>query len=145
MDLLAGADSSEPYVANASSLALLWTDDEGGSSSTTISRSVLTGGRQWRLRQILYRASLSEMVVPYGDNAPIHRRKNVSDAAEYSIGTFANSLELGCDCLGEIRYFDAVLADGDGDPYTISNAICLHEEDFGILWKHTDLRTMSTR
>ena len=42
---------------------------------------------------------------------PVHSRKNAFDAGEYSIGALANSLELGCDCLGEIRYFDAVMAD----------------------------------
>ncbi|MGH8959471.1 MAG: primary-amine oxidase [Acidimicrobiia bacterium] len=93
------------------------------------------------LRQILYRASLSEMVVPYGDTAPTHSRKNAFDAGEYNIGTLTNSLELGCDCLGAIRYFDAVFANGTGEPYTIRNAVCLHEEDYGILWKHTDFRT----
>ena len=48
------------------------------------------------------------------------------------------SLELGCDCLGEIRYLDAVLHDTKGEPYTIKNAICLHEEDNAVLWKHVD-------
>ena len=57
------------------------------------------------------------------------------------MGQLANSLELGCDCLGHIHYFDAVLTDGSGNPRTIKNAICLHEEDFGIGWKHTDWRT----
>jgi primary-amine oxidase len=94
-----------------------------------------------RVRPVLYRASLSEMVVPYGDTAPTHSRKNAFDAGEYNIGTLTNPLELGCDCLGEIRYFDAVFSDGDGKPYTIKNAVCLHEEDHGILWKHTDFRT----
>ena len=47
--------------------------------------------------------------------------------------------ELGCDCLGEIRYLDAVLADGAGEPREIPNAICIHEEDAGVLWKHTEL------
>ena len=51
-----------------------------------------------------------------------------------------NSLQLGCDCLGDIRYFDAYLCDSRGNPLTIPNAICMHEEDFGILWKHTDRR-----
>src|SRR5690242_5297771 len=55
-----------------------------------------------RVRPILYRASLSEMVVPYGDTAPTHWRKNAFDEGEYGIGMLANSLELGCDCLGEI-------------------------------------------
>lgn len=95
-------------------------------------------------RPILYRASLSEMVVPYGDPAPLHARKNAFDAGEYNIGVLANTLELGCDCLGEIRYFDAVMADGDGNPYTIKNAVCVHEEDFGMLWKHYDMRTGQT-
>jgi primary-amine oxidase len=27
-----------------------------------------------------------------------------------------------------------------GEPLTIKNAICMHEEDYGILWKHTDRR-----
>jgi primary-amine oxidase len=99
------------------------------------------GGRE---RPVLHRVSLSEMVVPYGDPAPTHRRKNAFDAGEYNIGTLANPLELGCDCLGEIRYFDAVLADPDGNPFTIPNAVCLHEEDHGLLWKHTDFRTEKT-
>ena len=51
-----------------------------------------------------------------------------------------NSLELGCDCLGVIHYFDAVLATEQGDPYAVEHAICMHEEDYGILWKHHDLQ-----
>ena len=51
------------------------------------------------------------------------------------------SLELGCDCLGEIAYLDAVLHDSRGEPHTVKNAICIHEEDNGVLWKHVDDRT----
>jgi primary-amine oxidase len=53
------------------------------------------------------------------------------------------SLMLGCDCLGEIRYLDAVLPDGDGQPREVPNAICLHEEDVGVAWKHNDVFTGS--
>ena len=95
------------------------------------------GGRE---RSVLYRASLTEMVVPYGDPAPTQRRKNAFDVGEYGMGMCANSLELGCDCLGLIRYFDAHLCDSRGEPLTIKNAVCMHEEDYGILWKHTDRR-----
>jgi primary-amine oxidase len=91
-------------------------------------------------RPILYRASLSEMVVPYGDPAEQQARKNAFDAGEYGLGVCANSLELGCDCLGHIKYFDGHLTTSRGEPLTIKNAICMHEEDFGILWKHTDRR-----
>jgi primary-amine oxidase len=94
------------------------------------------------LRPIIYRASLTEMFIPYGDPAPTHHRKNVFDMGEYGVGMLSNSLELGCDCLGEIHYFDAHVNDNDGRPMEIKNAICMHEEDFGLLWKHTDFRTM---
>jgi primary-amine oxidase len=91
-------------------------------------------------RSILYRASLCEMVVPYGDPSPTQRRKNAFDVGEYGMGMCANSLQLGCDCLGHIHYFDADLCTSRGEPLKIKNAICMHEEDFGILWKHTDRR-----
>lgn len=91
-------------------------------------------------RSILYRASLTEMVVPYGDPKPTQVRKNAFDVGEYGMGMCANSLRLGCDCLGHIEYLDAHLCDSRGRAFTIPNAICVHEEDHGILWKHTDRR-----
>jgi primary-amine oxidase len=92
-------------------------------------------------RPIMYRASYTEAVVPYGDPSPNHFIQASFDMGESLLGTLANSLELGCDCLGVIRYFDAVVANSRGEPVTIRNAICLHEEDVGLLWKHLDLRT----
>ena len=29
-----------------------------------------------------------------------------------------------------------------GEPFEIKKAVCLHEEDAGVIWKHTELRTM---
>ncbi|MBV8734280.1 MAG: primary-amine oxidase [Solirubrobacterales bacterium] len=92
------------------------------------------------LRSIIYRASLSEMIVPYGDPSPTHYFKNAMDAGENGVGVCASSLELGCDCLGEIFYLEANVADADGAPVTIPNAICIHEEDVGVLWRHIDWR-----
>jgi primary-amine oxidase len=92
-------------------------------------------------RPILYRASLGEMFVPYGDPSPTHYRKNVFDLGEFGLGIWTNSLELGCDCLGEVRYLDATINDEDGRASRIENAICIHEEDAGLAWKHTDFRT----
>ena len=99
---------------------------------------------QYDGRPVIYRAGLSEMVVPYGDPAQAHFWKAVFDAGEYGLGQLANSLRLGCDCLGEIRYLDTVLSDEFGEPFTIENAICIHEEDFGIAWKHFDARSEET-
>ncbi len=90
-----------------------------------------------RIRPICYRASLAEMVVPYGDASVGHYFKNAFDSGECGIGRLVNSLELGCDCLGEILYMDGVVTDERGGARTIENAICIHEEDAGLLWKHT--------
>jgi primary-amine oxidase len=94
-----------------------------------------------RLRPILFRASVSEMVVPYGDPGPMHGWKNAFDAGEWGLGRMTNALTLGCDCLGVIHYFDAVFSSERGHPYVVKNAICMHEEDYGILWKHNDPRS----
>jgi primary-amine oxidase len=90
-------------------------------------------------RPVLHRASIAEMIVPYADPKKSSYHKNVFDLGEYGLGMTANSLEIGCDCLGTIRYFDGHMADSRGNVVTIKNAICLHEEDAGILWRHTDL------
>jgi primary-amine oxidase len=89
-------------------------------------------------RPVIFRASIPEMVVPYGDPG-FRFWQAYFDTGEYLVGKWANSLELGCDCLGEIAYLDATVTGDGGQPRTIKNAICVHEEDFGILWKHTDI------
>ena len=99
---------------------------------------------QGKVRPVLYRASLVEMVVPYGDPRPAHYRQNAFDVGEYGVGMLANALELGCDCLGHIHYFDAVVTDSHGNLMKLPNVICMHEEDYGILWKHIDWRTNQT-
>jgi primary-amine oxidase len=94
-----------------------------------------------RLRPVAHRLSFAEMVVPYRDASPDHYRRTAFDIGEWGLGFMTTSLELGCDCLGEIRYLDAVVHDSRGEPRTITNAICIHEEDSGVLWKHVDERT----
>ena len=92
-------------------------------------------------RPIIDRASLAEMVVPYGDTRPSQTFKHALDSGEFGLGMTANSLTLGCDCIGEIVYLDAVQMLDDGSVMSTKNAICIHEEDFGIGWKHTDMLT----
>jgi primary-amine oxidase len=95
------------------------------------------GGRR---RPIMHRAALSEMVVPYGDPSPTHYFKNAFDGGENGVGMAASPLTRGCDCLGEIAYLDAVVSDGEGAPVPIPNAVCIHEEDAGVLWRHIEWR-----
>jgi primary-amine oxidase len=97
-----------------------------------------------RRRPVVYRASIVELVVPYGTPERSHHHKNVFDHGELGFGRMANSLTLGCDCLGVIHYFDGVVPDLFGGSRTIKNAICLHEEDAGLSWKHFDVRTERT-
>jgi primary-amine oxidase len=93
-----------------------------------------------RLRPVAHRLSFAEMVVPYRDPSPDHYRRTAFDIGEWGLGFMTTSLSLGCDCLGEITYLDAVVHDSAGEPQVIENAICIHEEDSGVLWKHVDER-----
>ena len=97
-----------------------------------------------QVRPICHRASIAELVIPYGDPNPTVHFKNVFDIGEYGVGPLVNALELGCDCLGDITYLDAACVDSRGEVLTLRNAICIHEEDYGILWKHRDDTTGRT-
>ena len=91
-----------------------------------------------RLRPVAHRLSFAEMVVPYRDPTTDHYRRTAFDIGEWGLGFMTTSLERGCDCLGEITYLDAVVHDSAGEPQLIPHAICIHEEDNGVLWKHVD-------
>lgn len=95
-------------------------------------------------RPVFYRLSLAEMVVPYGNPEHPHQRKHAFDIGEYGAGYLTNSLSLGCDCKGTIHYMDAAFVNAAGASTVIKNAVCIHEEDAGILFKHTDFRDNST-
>ncbi|CAK1367288.1 unnamed protein product [Cercospora beticola] len=96
---------------------------------------------QYEGRQLFYRLALSDMNIPYADpRAPFHR-KSAFDLGDAGAGIMANDLKLGCDCLGSIHYLSAVLADDKGNPLDMPNVVCIHEQDGGIGWKHTNYRT----
>ncbi|TDL20438.1 peroxisomal copper amine oxidase [Rickenella mellea] len=105
-----------------------------------IAISTITYNDNGEVRPIFYRLSLAEMVVPYAAPEFPHPRKFAFDAGEYGMGTMANDLTLGCDCLGQIHYLPGAFIGHDGSAIQIKNAICIHEEDAGLLWKHTDYR-----
>ena len=94
-----------------------------------------------RLRPVAHRMSFAEMFVPYRDPSADHYRRTAFDIGEWGLGFMTTLLELGCDRPGEISYLDAVVHDSPGEPRVIPNAICVHEEDSGVLWKHVDERT----
>jgi primary-amine oxidase len=89
-----------------------------------------------RVRPVLYRGSLSEMVVPYGDPSGAWYFRNSFDAGELGLGAMASSLRPGVDCPANCRVFDAVVASSSGEPNVIPGAVAIYERDGGVAWKH---------
>lgn len=89
-----------------------------------------------RLRPVLYRASLSEMVVPYGDPDPNWAWRSAFDEGEYGVGRLASPLEPGLDAPENATLFDSVVADDRGQAVTLPKTVALFERDGGLLWKH---------
>jgi primary-amine oxidase len=94
-----------------------------------------------KLRSVLYRAGLSEMIVPYADPGEAWFFRNPFDSGEYGLGYFANPLEPGGDAPENAVYFNAVLADNDGVPFEIPRAVAIYERDGGVMWRHFDVDT----
>jgi len=87
---------------------------------------------------VLYKATLSEMVVPYGDPDPLWSFRNAFDVGEYGLGRSAHSLERGLDVPEQAVFFDAVFADDEGGAMRVPRAVALYERDGGVLWKHVE-------
>ncbi|SJM84406.1 related to copper amine oxidase [Zygosaccharomyces bailii] len=95
-------------------------------------------------RSLFYRIALNEMTVPYGDGRPPFHRKQAFDLGDCGFGNCANSLALGCHCLGVIKYMDTRRADTRGNPVLLPSTVCMHEQDYGILYLHKNYRTDSS-
>ncbi|KAG7446167.1 uncharacterized protein BT62DRAFT_1076552 [Guyanagaster necrorhizus] len=65
------------------------------------------------------------MVVPYGAPEYPHPRKFAFDSPINHI---------------EIHYLPGSYVAHDGSAVVVKNVSCIHEEDNGVLWKHTDYR-----
>lgn len=81
------------------------------------------------------------MNIPYADPRHPFHKKSAFDLGDAGAGNMANNLKLGCDCLGSIYYLSAVLSDDKGGVMPMDNVVCIHEQDAGIGWKHTNYRT----
>ncbi len=92
-----------------------------------------------KLRGVLYRASLSEMLVPYGDPDSNWSFRNAFDEGEYGIGRMAGPIEPFRDAPANAAFVDADFADDLGKPYKVEKAMAVYERDGGLLWKHLDV------
>jgi primary-amine oxidase len=88
------------------------------------------------VRPVMYRGSLSEMLVPYGDPSQGWFFRNSFDAGELGLGINATPLAPGVDCPQNCSVFDAVFANADGQPMQLPRAVALYERDGGYVWKH---------
>ena len=97
-----------------------------------------------RVRSVLYRASLSEMVVPYADPSVAWQFRNAFDEGEYGIGRLTSALEVGTDAPRHARFLSAVYADDQGKPVAVPRAVAIYERDGGVLWKHFEYYSNTT-
>jgi primary-amine oxidase len=89
-----------------------------------------------RVRPILYRASVSEMAVPYGDTDRNWRWRSAFDVGEYGMGRLASPIDATADAPANARLLPATFADDDGEAYEQKNVVGIYERDGGLLWKH---------
>ena len=89
-----------------------------------------------KLRSILYRASISEMAVPYGDSDRNWRWRSAFDVGEYGMGRLASSIEPNTDAPSNATLIDVTYAGDDGRSYVLPRAVGIYERDGGLLWKH---------
>ncbi|WP_375477891.1 primary-amine oxidase [uncultured Nostoc sp.] len=101
----------------------------------------VTHNDEEKIRPVLYRASLSEMVVPYGNPEPTWSFRNAFDVGEYNLGLLANTMELGKEIPENGLLLNAVFANEQGEPYQIPGVIGIYERDNGMLWKHYEYNT----
>ena len=94
-----------------------------------------------KVRPILYRASLSETVVPYGDPDKNWSWRNAFDEGEYGMGRLTSTLTPGMDAPENAVFFDADFVDDFGKPYKLEKSVTLYEREGGYLWKHFDIYT----
>ncbi len=88
-----------------------------------------------RSRPILYRASVSEMIAPYGD--PSFGSWYPQDEGDYGMAYYGrNSAVPLNDAPANAVFASAVIANDRGAPIEIPRAVAIYERDGGLLWRH---------
>ena len=88
-----------------------------------------------RSRSILYRASVAEMITPYGDRS--WQRWYPSDEGDLNLVNYS-LMEVvdGEDAPPNVTFSDAVSHDHRGNTVRYQRAAAIFERDGGILWRH---------
>ena len=161
-------DVSDDDVAPLATVTTFAPDDGASAAAGSTARNAaikLAGGtirwRHWRLhvaahpregvvlhhvaysdgsreRSMLYRAAVSEMVVPYGDPDRAWFVRNALDEGELGLGRFATPLRTGLDVPADAILLPATIADEAGNPIVHPAAIAVYERDGGLAWRYND-------
>lgn len=95
-----------------------------------------------RDRPVLYRASLSEMAVPYGDpTAGTWSWRAAFDVGEYGLGRLATALGRGVDVPHNAELIGVATIDSTGAPVDAPDRVAIYERDGGVAWRHFDWNT----
>jgi primary-amine oxidase len=88
---------------------------------------------------VMKRASIAEMLVPYGDPSEAWSFRSVFDVGEFGLGRNAASLIPGEDVPENAQLVDAVLASETGEPNDYPRVIAVYERDGGLRWRHAGM------
>ncbi len=90
-----------------------------------------------RLRPVLYRGSLAELMTPYGD--PSFGSWFPRDEGDYGMTSYSAERAqaiVGADAPAYATFAPASLAGSRGDVVTLDRAVAIYERDGGVLWRH---------
>ena len=90
-----------------------------------------------RPHSVLYRGSLSEMLVPYASPDSAWFFRAGFDVGEFMLGGTVRTLVIGADAPEHASFIDAAVA-RDGSSRFVERAIAVYERDAGVLWSHRD-------
>ena len=108
-------------------------------SRVGLSLSTVTFNDKGTKRKVMYEGSLGGMIVPYGDPDVGWYFKAYLDSGEYGMGTLTSPIEPGKDAPQNAVFLDATLADFNGSPATIPNAVAIFERYAGPEYKHQEM------
>ncbi|HYN21775.1 MAG TPA: hypothetical protein VE078_12495 [Thermoanaerobaculia bacterium] len=91
---------------------------------------------QGKPQPVLYRASFSEMAVPYGDPSGTWNWRCAFDVGEYGVGKSSGTIAAKLDAPENAELFNAVFANDAGRPVIYQDVVGIYERDGGLLWKH---------
>jgi primary-amine oxidase len=96
---------------------------------------------QGKLRSILYRASLSEVFVPYALTDDTWAWRGALDMGEYGFGRLTYPLTAGVDVPENATILDTLFADEYGGITDMPAVMAIYERPGGLLWKRVDPST----